>query len=130
MRRSRLSNISSDQVEPGSVGRRSFLRKASLGGVGALALAGFADVLAAPAANASSTKARALRQNAHLTFIEKGRAIPKICTGESTCYPCSGCCGAPCTPKGIGYCFYCAGTCGQGVFCIDHPPQKFSNCCH
>lgn len=111
--------------------RRSFLRKAGLGGVGALALGGFADVLAAPAANASSTKARVLRQNAHMTFMKKGQAVPNVCTGESECHPCNGCCpGGPCRPFGVAYCFYCAGSCGQGVFCIDHPPQAFSNCCH
>jgi hypothetical protein len=124
------SKISSEHVEPG-LGRRSFLRRASLGSVGALAVASVAGVLAAPAASAGTKKARTLRQNAHLTFVEKGQASPKICTGESECHPCSGCClNGPCKPTGVGFCFFCRGSCGNGTICIDHPPVAFSNCCH
>lgn len=129
MKRSHLSKSMADEADLG-LGRRSFLRRAGLGSVGALAFAGVADVLASPAANASTRRVMKIKQNGHMTFIEKGQAIPSACTGDSECYPCDGCCGAPCKPKGVGYCFYCSGTCGQGVFCIDHPPSKFSNCCH
>lgn len=124
------SKISSDHVKPG-LGRRSFLRRAGLGSVGALAVASMAEVLAAPAASAGTKKAKLLRQNAHMTFVEKGQASPRVCTGESECYPCSGCCpNGPCKPTGVGYCFFCRGSCGSGTICIDHPPQQFSNCCH
>ena len=116
------------QTALGSEGRRSFLRKAGFGGigVGVLALGGLADVLTSPAASASQRQ----RQARKLTALDKRRAKPGACTGESECYPCNGCCGSPCTPKGVAYCFYCTGTCGQGVYCMDHPPQDFSNCCH
>ena len=110
-----------------SDGRRSFLRKAGLGSVGALALGGLGDILASPAASASQRQ----RQGHNFQVLDKKHASPRICTGESTCHPCSGCCpGGPCTPKGVGYCFYCSGSCGQGVLCIDHPPVAFTNCCH
>lgn len=115
---------------PGAEGRRSFLRKAGIGSVGVLALGGLGDVLASPAANASQRQRQGQAQARKLAVLDKKHASPRICSGESECYPCSGCCGAPCKPTGVGYCFYCTGSCGQGVFCMDHPPQKFSNCCH
>ncbi len=111
--------------------RRGFLRRAGLGSAGALALGSLASVLAAPTASAGTRRARSLRQNAHLAFLEMGQASPSICTGVSVCEPCSDCCsGGPCGPAGVSYCFSCQGTCGNGTICIDHPPVTFTNCCH
>ncbi len=129
MRRGQTSKFSSDDVEPG-LGRRGFLRRAGLSGVGVFAVASMAEVLVAPTASAGTAKARVLRQNAHMRFLPLGQANPNVCTGESVCTPCSGCCGSPCKPTGVAFCFSCSGTCGSGHICIDHPPQKFDNCCH
>ena len=117
MKRNRSTKRRADQAEPGSTDRRSFLRKASLGSVGALALASVGDVLASPAANASSRRAVSQMPKGRMTFYDTGKPKPGICSGESTCYPCDGCCGSPCKPTGVGYCFYCEGTCGSGPIC-------------
>jgi hypothetical protein len=110
---------------PGADDRRSFLRKAGLGSVGVLVIGGLGDVLTSPAASASQRQARTIKAQ------DKRHTKPGLCTGESVCHPCSGCCpGGPCKPSGVAYCFYCSGSCGQGVLCIDHPPEEFTNCCH
>jgi hypothetical protein len=119
-----------DQGDPDPVGRRSFLRKAGIGSVGALVIGGLGDVLASPAANASQRTARA-KTRGHMTIMEKG-APNERCEAVATCYPCDGCCGSPCKPSGTAYCFYCTATpCeGAGVACYDHAPSQFTICCN
>lgn len=130
MKRSRQADSHVGHGDEHNVGRRSFLRRAGLGSVGALALAGLGDVLVTPAANASQQRARA-RAAGRLTIMHKS-STSRNCIAISTCHPCSGCCpGGPCKPSGVAYCFYCTATpCGgAGVFCIDHRPVTFTECC-
>jgi hypothetical protein len=127
-----MRRSSSPRGGPDPDGRRSFLRKAGLGSVGAFALAGLGDVLASPAANASQRSARA-KTKGHMTIMKKGAQTDERCTAVAVCHPCSGCCpGGPCTPSGVAYCFYCTATpCqGAGVACYDHAPEEFTICCN
>jgi hypothetical protein len=114
--------------EGARLSRGGFLRNA---GVAGLAVAGIGELVAAPLASAktSRTVAPADRRRMYDNLVD----VPSSqCSSYSTCNPCNGCCGSPCTPRGVAYCFYCSGSqcLGAGVYCFDHSPQTFRYCCN
>jgi hypothetical protein len=131
MRRNGVAEDGAGQAGPGLPDRRSFLRKATWGSVGMLAVAGLGDVLTAPAARAGTRSAK------RPVLIRTAKAQMKIVPdggkpdcSTTTCQPCNGCCVAGgCTPKGVDYCFHCSGACDNGFYCINHSPNTFTACC-
>jgi hypothetical protein len=122
----RVRTMRFGDAEP--VSRSGFLRRA---GVAGLALAGIGDLVAAPLASAKMSS-RAVRSSGQLRMYDNLGDLPNSCRSYSKCSPCSGCCGQPCQPPGVGYCFYCSATpCqGAGVACYDHSPNTFYICCN
>lgn len=112
--RARLTHLSGEEEK---VSRGGFLRRA---GVAGLALAGIGELVAAPLASAKTGRVVA-------ADVPLG-----TCNGYSVCNRCNGCCGSPCTPRGVSYCYYCtSSSClNAGTYCFSQAAQSFHYCCN